>query len=200
MLGGAAHCGWWPGDLQSSADAAQDVNDGPSCEDPALVHLQTQPQVEEDSSKLAVVFFAIFTCTPLPSLLPFLSSFHSFPPSIPSLLPFPLLFPSFSLSLFPPLFFPSFLFCPSVTTPYNADFDGDEMNLHVPQSLETKAEIQEMMMVPRMILTPQSNRPVMGIVQDSLTAATKMTKRDVFIEKVWGCGCEGYRCACRFCM
>jgi len=71
----------------------------------------------------------------------------------------------------------------SVTTPYNADFDGDEMNLHVPQSLETKAEIQEMMMVPRMILTPQSNRPVMGIVQDSLTAATKMTKRDVFLEK-----------------
>lgn len=58
------------------------------------------------------------------------------------------------------------------------------MNLHVPQSLETKAEIQEMMMVPRMILTPQSNRPVMGIVQDSLTAATKMTKRDVFLEKV----------------
>ena len=72
----------------------------------------------------------------------------------------------------------------SVTTPYNADFDGDEMNLHVPQSLETKAEIQEMIMVPRMILTPQSNRPVMGIVQDSLTAATKMTKRDVFLEKV----------------
>lgn len=58
------------------------------------------------------------------------------------------------------------------------------MNLHVPQSLETKAEIQEMIMVPRMILTPQSNRPVMGIVQDSLTAATKMTKRDVFLEKV----------------
>ena len=72
----------------------------------------------------------------------------------------------------------------SVTTPYNADFDGDEMNLHVPQSLETRAEVQEMIMVPRMILTPQSNRPVMGIVQDSLTAATKMTKRDVFLEKV----------------
>jgi DNA-directed RNA polymerase II subunit RPB1 len=71
----------------------------------------------------------------------------------------------------------------SVTTPYNADFDGDEMNLHVPQSLETKAEIQELMMVHRNILTPQSNRPVMGIVQDSLTAATKFTKRDVFLEK-----------------
>ncbi|KAK2863122.1 hypothetical protein Q5P01_002655 [Channa striata] len=71
----------------------------------------------------------------------------------------------------------------SVTTPYNADFDGDEMNLHLPQSLETKAEIQELAMVPRMIVTPQSNRPVMGIVQDTLTAVRKFTKRDVFLER-----------------
>ena len=74
--------------------------------------------------------------------------------------------------------------CFSVTTPYNADFDGDEMNLHVPQSLEAKAEIMELAMVTRNILTPQSNRPVMGIVQDSLTAVCKFTKRDVFLDKV----------------
>ncbi|RMC22843.1 hypothetical protein DUI87_00149 [Hirundo rustica rustica] len=79
--------------------------------------------------------------------------------------------------------------CPHVTTPYNADFDGDEMNLHLPQSLETRAEIQELAMVPRMIVTPQSNRPVMGIVQDTLTAVRKFTKRDVFLERVRGyCG------------
>lgn len=72
----------------------------------------------------------------------------------------------------------------SVTTPYNADFDGDEMNLHLPQSLETRAEIQELAMVPRMIVTPQSNRPVMGIVQDTLTAVRKFTKRDVFLDRV----------------
>lgn len=76
------------------------------------------------------------------------------------------------------------LFTSSVTTPYNADFDGDEMNLHLPQSLETRAEIQELAMVPRMIVTPQSNRPVMGIVQDTLTAVRKFTKRDVFLERV----------------
>jgi len=35
----------------------------------------------------------------------------------------------------------------SVTTPYNADFDGDEMNLHLPQSLETRAEISEIAIV-----------------------------------------------------
>ena len=71
-----------------------------------------------------------------------------------------------------------------MTTPYNADFDGDEMNLHVPQSLEARAEISELMMVPRQVVTPQSNRPVMGIVQDSLTAVRKFTKRDVMMEKV----------------
>lgn len=71
----------------------------------------------------------------------------------------------------------------SVTTPYNADFDGDEMNLHLPQSLETRAEIFNLASVPRMILTPQANRPVMGIVQDTLAAVRKMTKRDVFLSR-----------------
>ncbi|KAH9371227.1 hypothetical protein HPB48_013528 [Haemaphysalis longicornis] len=71
----------------------------------------------------------------------------------------------------------------SVTTPYNADFDGDEMNLHVPQSLETRAEVEQLALVSRQIITPQSNKPVMGIVQDTLTAVRKMTKRDIFLEK-----------------
>ena len=78
----------------------------------------------------------------------------------------------------------------SVTTPYNADFDGDEMNLHLAQSLESRAEISQLAQVPRMIITPQSNRPVMGIVQDTLCAVRKMTKRDVFLEKVaYSIGC-----------
>lgn len=71
----------------------------------------------------------------------------------------------------------------SCTSPYNADFDGDEMNLHVPQSMETRAEVENIHITPRQIITPQANKPVMGIVQDTLTAVRKMTKRDVFIEK-----------------
>ncbi|XP_057339128.1 DNA-directed RNA polymerase II subunit RPB1 [Microplitis mediator] len=71
----------------------------------------------------------------------------------------------------------------SCTSPYNADFDGDEMNLHVPQSMETRAEVENIHVTPRQIITPQANKPVMGIVQDTLTAVRKMTKRDVFIEK-----------------
>ncbi|KAI8838898.1 hypothetical protein BC829DRAFT_426127 [Chytridium lagenaria] len=61
----------------------------------------------------------------------------------------------------------------SVTTPYNADFDGDEMNLHVPQSYETRAEI----------VSPQKNGPCMGIVQDTLCGIRKFTKRDNFLTK-----------------
>ena len=34
-----------------------------------------------------------------------------------------------------------------MTTPYNADFDGDEMNMHIAQSHETRAEMRELMMV-----------------------------------------------------
>jgi len=71
----------------------------------------------------------------------------------------------------------------SCTTPYNADFDGDEMNLHVPQSMETRAELFNIHLTPRQIITPQANKPVMGIVQDTLCATRKMTKRDVFLEK-----------------
>jgi len=70
----------------------------------------------------------------------------------------------------------------SVPTPYNADFDGDEMNMHLRQSLETKAEIMEIMHVPKQIVSPQSNRPVMGIVQDSLIGVKLFTHRDNFIK------------------
>ena len=71
----------------------------------------------------------------------------------------------------------------SVTSPYNADFDGDEMNLHVPQSEETRAEITEICMVPRQILAPQANKPCMGIVQDALCGVRKFTVRDSFMSK-----------------
>ncbi|CAR30106.1 DNA-directed RNA polymerase II subunit RPB1 [Lachancea thermotolerans CBS 6340] len=70
----------------------------------------------------------------------------------------------------------------SVTSPYNADFDGDEMNLHVPQSEETRAELSQLCAVPQQIVSAQSNKPCMGIVQDTLCGVRKMTLRDTFIE------------------
>ncbi|SOV10990.1 DNA-directed RNA polymerase II subunit RPB1 [Plasmodium gaboni] len=71
----------------------------------------------------------------------------------------------------------------SVTSPYNADFDGDEMNLHLAQSHETRSEIKHLMIVQRQIVSPQGNKPVMGIVQDSLLAIRKFTRRDNFLTK-----------------
>ncbi|CAE7887914.1 polr2a [Symbiodinium microadriaticum] len=71
----------------------------------------------------------------------------------------------------------------AVTSPYNADFDGDEMNLHLAQSQETRAEIKHMMLNPRQVVSPQGNKPVMGVVQDSLLATAKYTKRDTYMEK-----------------
>lgn len=71
----------------------------------------------------------------------------------------------------------------AVTSPYNADFDGDEMNLHLAQSHETRAEIKHMMLNPRQVVSPQGNKPVMGVVQDSLLATAKYTKRDTYMEK-----------------
>lgn len=71
----------------------------------------------------------------------------------------------------------------SVTSPYNADFDGDEMNLHVPQSQETRAEIMNLCMVPLNIVSPQKNGPLMGIVQDTMCGIYKMCRRDVFMDR-----------------
>jgi len=79
--------------------------------------------------------------------------------------------------------FSSFRLNLSVTTPYNADFDGDEMNIFVPQSQVARAEVEQIMMVPRQMISPQGNKPVMGLVQDSLLACFLFTSRSVFIEK-----------------
>ena len=71
----------------------------------------------------------------------------------------------------------------SATSSYNADFDGDEMNLHVAQGYESISEIKELMMVSKNMISPQANRPVMGIIQDSLMACRLFTKRDVFLAR-----------------
>ena len=71
----------------------------------------------------------------------------------------------------------------SVTSPYNADFDGDEMNLHVPQSHETRAEVMNLCAVPLNIVSPQKNGPLMGIVQDTMAGIFLITRRDVMLDR-----------------
>ena len=57
------------------------------------------------------------------------------------------------------------------------------MNIHVPQSEQTKAEIQEVMMIEKNIISSQSNKPIIGIIQDALLGTFKITSRDTFITK-----------------
>ena len=101
------------------------------------------------------------------------------------LLVLPSLFPQMSIMCHKVkvLDFSTFRLNLTCTTPYNADFDGDEMNLHALQTLPAIAEANELMVVPRLIVSAQSNRPVMGIVQDTLLGSQKISKKDVFIEK-----------------
>lgn len=63
----------------------------------------------------------------------------------------------------------------AVTGPYNADFDGDEMNIHVPCSAASRVEAHELMKVSNLLISPQANRPVIGLVQDSLLGSYLLT-------------------------
>jgi len=71
----------------------------------------------------------------------------------------------------------------SACNPYNADFDGDEMNMHVPQTYLTKSEVKDLMMVGKNIISPQSNKPVIGIVQDALLGCFMSTQDNVFVTR-----------------
>ncbi len=64
---------------------------------------------------------------------------------------------------------------PLVCPPYNADFDGDEMNLHVPQSEEARAEARELMLVEKHILSPRYGGPIIGGLQDYISGAYLLT-------------------------
>lgn len=68
-----------------------------------------------------------------------------------------------------------------VCAPYNADFDGDEMNVHVPQTEEARSEAALLMDVRENIMTPRSGEPLVAACQDFITAGYLLTKRDVLI-------------------
>ncbi len=71
----------------------------------------------------------------------------------------------------------------SVTTPYNADFDGDEMNLYLPQSNLTKIELEELASVPKQIISARSNKPIISTVMDTLLGSYLLTKDNIKIDK-----------------
>lgn len=74
--------------------------------------------------------------------------------------------------------FKTFRFNLAVCPPYNADFDGDEMNLHVLQSEEARAEAKILMRVQEHILSPRFGGPVIGAIHDHISGGFLMTHRD----------------------
>ncbi len=72
----------------------------------------------------------------------------------------------------------TFRFNLCVCPPYNADFDGDEMNLHVLQSDEARAEARILMLVQENILSPRYGGPIIGAIHDHITGAYFLTHGD----------------------
>jgi len=65
------------------------------------------------------------------------------------------------------------------TKPYNADFDGDEMNLHMPQDAESETELRNLAAVPYNLISPANNAPIIGIYQDSMLGSYRFTREHI---------------------
>ncbi|KAE9463493.1 hypothetical protein C3L33_04598, partial [Rhododendron williamsianum] len=71
----------------------------------------------------------------------------------------------------------------SVCNPYNADFDGDEMNLHVPQTEEARTEALMLMGVQNNLCTPKNGEILVASTQDFLTSSFLITRKDTFYDR-----------------
>ncbi|MAF36087.1 DNA-directed RNA polymerase subunit A' [archaeon] len=71
----------------------------------------------------------------------------------------------------------SFRLNPAICNPYNADFDGDEMNLHIPQTEEARSEAEVLMPVETQIITPKNGLNVIGCIEDSISGIYLLTKK-----------------------
>ena len=70
-----------------------------------------------------------------------------------------------------------------VCNPYNADFDGDEMNLHVPQTEEARTEAINLMGVKNNLSTPKNGEPIISATQDFITAAYLLSSKENFFNR-----------------
>ena len=71
----------------------------------------------------------------------------------------------------------------TVCKPYNADFDGDEMNMHIPQSIQTAVELEQICLVPQHIISPGTSKPCIEITQDTLIGAYLLTQKDIRLRR-----------------
>ena len=61
------------------------------------------------------------------------------------------------------------------TNPYNADFDGDEMNGFMTQSIQAMSELMDLAAVPYMMLAPRDGKPIILVIQDAMVGSYRMT-------------------------
>lgn len=73
----------------------------------------------------------------------------------------------------------TFRFNVGVAKPFNADYDGDEMNAHVPQNVLAAVELRLLSAVPYQIISPANHAPIIGPVQDNLLGAYIFTGENV---------------------
>uniref|UniRef100_A0A8D3AU23 DNA-directed RNA polymerase subunit n=1 Tax=Scophthalmus maximus TaxID=52904 RepID=A0A8D3AU23_SCOMX len=66
---------------------------------------------------------------------------------------------------------------------YNADFDGDEMNAHFPQSELGRAEAYTLVSTDQQYLVPKDGKPLAGLIQDHMVSGTRMTIRGCFFSR-----------------
>ena len=69
------------------------------------------------------------------------------------------------------------------TKPYNADFDGDEMNMHMPQNVMAETELRHLAAIPYQLISPAGNAPIIGIYQDSLLGSYRFTRPGINFTK-----------------
>lgn len=69
---------------------------------------------------------------------------------------------------------------PAVCNPYNADFDGDEMNLHIPQTEEARAEAEILMQVQTQLISPRYGLSVIGCIQDAISGNYVLSRHGTF--------------------
>ena len=72
---------------------------------------------------------------------------------------------------------------PAVCFPYNADFDGDEMNLHIPQTEESRAEAELLMLVQTQLISPRYGLSVIGCVQDAISGNYLLTRKGFSVSR-----------------
>ena len=71
----------------------------------------------------------------------------------------------------------------TVTKLLNADFDGDEINCHVPQNPMATTEVKELMVTPFNMLSPKKGMPIFCIVQDAMMSMYLLRKRKKEIKR-----------------